>query len=127
MRYIKVPNQVQLVNLATGEVLTENGAPSAPFSMHRWLVVFVLSDQALGAGYKAMKACHELDKIFHPCSPGQWAAVEEEHWELLKKVVEHPQGQLATPAVISQFLPFMEAVMSASPEKPMSELVSMAV
>lgn len=120
MRYVVVPPSVALKNLATGEALpvsVDNEVQSGPWTMHRYLTVFVLTDRKLGDGHKSAKTVRRVHRLFKDAEPGAVVEVESNDWEKVKAVIETPSAA-QTGAVMSQFVEFMDTWIDASETKP---------
>lgn len=119
MRYIKVPDAIQLYDLAHKRPIIENdGSEMEPWTFQRYLATLVLPDPAMGKGYKADKAVRAVDKAFEGAKPGDVVGVEDDHWERMKTAVEDPQGGRPNLGITSQLVPFAEAIVEAKETKP---------
>ncbi len=117
MKYVQVQDEIQV--MANGKPWKEtNGTIMPPWSFSDYLENVVLPDPQMGTSYKALKACALIDKQFEDVEPGEWVAVEEEHWNMMKVTIENPKGSGIHPGVLRQFIPFMDAVIDAKIEKP---------
>jgi len=118
MKYVQVKDEIQV--MANGKPWKEkpNGEVMPPTSFSDYLENIVLPDPAMGTGYKALKACALIEKQFASVAPGEWVAVEDAHWEMMKRTIENPKGSGIHPGVLRQFIPFMDAVIDARVEQP---------
>ncbi len=116
MRYIEVPQPIQLYHLTTGEPLTVDGSDS-PWQMYRYLMDLVIPDPAMGKGYEVDRVRSTIQRSFLHVHPGGYVAVEDAHWEMVRKVIESPESAIP-PVVTMQLFAFQQAFVSASREKP---------
>lgn len=119
MKYVEVKKDIQVT--VNGEAWKESdGTEMKPWSFAQYLDNIVLPDPAMGTGYKSLKACAIIEAQFKDARPGTWVGVEDAHWELLKNTIENPKGGGIHAGVLRQFIPFMDAVIGATSEKPTS-------
>lgn len=83
--------------------------PEPPWTMYRWLCVFVLTDKKMGKGTKAIKATSRLKKALKGVKEGT-VEIDEADRELVLEVIKDP----TSPAwennfLASQFLDFILA------------------
>tara|TARA_B100000029_G_scaffold119127_1_gene112232 strand:+ start:270 stop:644 length:375 start_codon:yes stop_codon:yes gene_type:complete len=116
MRYVEVPQPIQIKNLTTGEPITVDGSV-IPWRMSRYLSDIVLPDPALGKGYKADLVRSTLSAAFKDAKPGDFVPIEDEHYEMVRGVIEGPESD-TPPIVTMQLFPFQAAFVEASREKP---------
>ena len=120
MKYVQVPDDIQV--MLNGKPATEaDGSVSPLWPLGQYLDTIVLPDPAMGKGYKVLSACRIVEEQFKVAKPGDWVAVEDEHWRLLKQTIENPQGSMNA-SVLRQFLPFMDTILEATSEKPIDKL-----
>lgn len=106
MRYIKIPEPLQI------KVPTSEERIEAPFPK---FLREMLLDPQFAKNYKTLKIAAAIDKALDKANGV--LALENEHWNLLKKVIEEPNGGYMG-GVGPQILPFLEAVITATDEEP---------
>jgi len=116
MRYVKIPEPIQLKNLTTGEPLKVDGDDS-PWQMYRYLVDLVLPDPAMGRGYKVDRIRSTVRGAFDGAEPGGYVAIEDEHYDTIRAVIENPESEIP-PIVTMQLFAFQQAFVDASRENP---------
>ena len=84
MREVTVPELVSVPSMDT------NGE-ARPHPFADFVVRGLLTDMRFGAGYDAVAMLIELGKAFDGCAPGQKVRIRPPAWELLCKIIEHPQ------------------------------------
>jgi hypothetical protein len=104
MRYIKVPEPLQLKS-PQGETI------EAPFPK---FLREMLLDPQFAKNYKTLKIAAAIDKALDKANGV--VALENEHWQLLKKVIEEPTGGYMG-GVGPQILPFLSVVIEATDEE----------
>lgn len=134
MRYIKVPEPIQLKNLVTGQPIpeldeaTRKIGPSAAKSFYDHAFFAWLADPRGGRDYVQMASWMKvIEKFRDGKEHGKTLlALEDEQWKRLKEIAEAPQvfyggqGQ-PNPLVDGQMLPFTKALLDASEEMPVEE------
>lgn len=105
MRYIRVPEPIDIKNPITGEA-----ANRVPFSQ---FVTELLMDPRFSATAAAIEVTHHLHKAVK--SAASHMAIESAHWELLRTVVEAPTGGYV-PGVGVQMRAFIRAILDAKEE-----------
>ena len=115
MRYITVPEDIELYNLGGQRMKDENDADVTltfpDFVLQR------LGDPKFAIDMKAVIAAVEI-KLKLGDANGV-LALDNDHWERLKAVTEEPSGLTAYhPAVSHNLLPFMKAICDASDTPP---------
>mgnify|MGYP007063604129 CR=1 FL=1 len=116
MRYVEVPQPIQIKNLTTGEPITVDGSV-IPWRMSRYLSDIVLPDPALGKGYKADLVRSTIRASFKDANTGDVVPVEDEHYDMVRAVIEGPEST-TPPIVTMQLFPFQSAFVEAGREKP---------
>ena len=137
MKYIKVPEPVQIINIITGtpvaepvqEVNAETGAVAmkrdqygepllkacSPWSFYDILTRFVFADKALGLKGKALsKFMRRMTKTFKLAKSNDYVPVDDADIETLKKLFENNEWG----AVNGQLGDFYDAVDNASEDDP---------
>ena len=114
MRYIQVPQDLQLVHPETGASIQDE-----PYTFTTFIVRNVLVDpERFGKGFDALKAAFGLDKVVRGAKPGEILGIDTEWWERIVQVLDKPAGCWPMPLVAMQMLPFMEAIKSAKETHP---------
>ena len=116
MHYVEVPHPVQIKNLNTGEPIVVDGSTD-PWRMSRYLSDIVLPDPAMGKGYKIDRIRSTVRGAFDGAEPGGYVAIEDEHYDVVRAVIENPESEIS-PIVTMQLFPFQAAFVEASREKP---------
>ena len=116
MYYVVIPQPIQIKNLRTSEPLRIDGDDS-PWEMIRYLTDLILTDPAMGKGYEADRVRSTVQHAFANAVPGDYVSVEDAHLKMIRGGIESPDSNIP-PVVTMQLLPFQEAFMSASREKP---------
>lgn len=109
MRYIKIPEPIQLKVPGTGELVDK------PTTFQEWLATTVLSDAKLGKTAKSLMAVADIQQKVEE-SNGV-LDLNDNEWELLKDVVENPTNGYNTPVGV-QLVGFLRAFLNAPDEKP---------
>ena len=115
MKYVKIPEPIQIKNLNTGEPIRVDGNDT-PWRMYRYLVDVILPDPKMGKGYKTDRIRSTVREAFKDAKPGEYIAIEDGHHELVSSVIEEPDANIP-PVVTMQLFPFQQAWMEASSEK----------
>jgi len=115
MRYVTIPDPIQLTNRANGNPLTDNGADIPPWTFHTFLLMRVLSDPGWGSNYAALRDAMHLDKTTDNLTPGAVLELTDDQWKKIVAIVERPQTPL-NPIAGMQLMPFMDAVILAGTE-----------
>jgi len=116
MRYVKIPEPIQLRNLTTEVPLTVDG-DDTPWSMYRYLADIVLTDTAMGKGYEVDRIRSTIQEAFKDASPGNCVAVEDAHYDKVQAVIVEPGSEIP-PVVTMQLFAFQQAFVDASRENP---------
>tara|TARA_Y100000588_G_scaffold384433_1_gene475671 strand:+ start:367 stop:762 length:396 start_codon:yes stop_codon:yes gene_type:complete len=116
MRYVKIPEPIQIKNLNTGEPILVDGG-SAPWRMCRYLSDIVLPDGAMGKGYDADRIRSAVRAAFKDAKPGEYVAIEDSHHVAVCAAIKDPEAKV-TPVVTMQLFPFQEAFMEAERQMP---------
>lgn len=116
MRYVKIPEPIQIKNLTTGEPILVDGG-SSPWRMCRYLADIVLPDGALGKGYDADRVRSAVRDAFRDAKPGEYVAIEDSHHAAVCAAIKEPEAKI-TPIVTMQLFSFQEAFVEATREKP---------
>jgi len=116
MRYVKIPEPIQLRNLTTEAPLTVDG-DDTPWSMYRYLADIVLTDTAMGKGYEVDRIRSTIQEAFKDASPGNCVAVEDAHYDKVQAVIVEPGSEIP-PVVTMQLFAFQQAFVDASRENP---------
>jgi len=116
MRYVKIPEPIQIRNLNTGEPILVDGG-SSPWRMCRYLADIVLPDGAMGKGYEADRVRAAVRAAFRDAKPGEYIAMEDSHHVAVCAAIKEPEAKV-TPVVTMQLFAFQEAIMEATREKP---------
>ena len=116
MRYVKIPEPIQLRNLTTEAPLTVDG-DDTPWSMYRYLADIVLTDTAMGKGYEVDRIRSTIQEAFKDASPGNCVAVEDDHYDKVQAVIVEPGSEIP-PVVTMQLFAFQQAFVDASRENP---------
>lgn len=120
MRYLTCPAPITLMHYASGEPMKDgdSGKPDRPWTLARWALMFPLVDRSLAQDRKDRRAVRAIRLAFVPADPGDVIALEDDHWERVKKVVEKSTEPLAHPTVLEQFADFEDAFLNAKEECP---------
>lgn len=124
MKYVEVI-QDQLI---TYETKTNNKFDTEIWTFYKFMVHIVLNDPAMGRGYPYLKARKSIQSKFEPASVGDWVALEDDQWMLIRNTLVEPQGSpvsLILPlSVHQQFLPFAESIVEPDRVKDKHPLVT---
>ena len=118
MKFILVPNAIQIVGDNGNPWIDGNGKAEEPWSFYFYLKTIVLPDPAMGTGFDAWKAYGDLNSAFKTSQVGEWVPVDEAQWEMLYTVIKTPKAAYAGGVVLHQLLPFMQSVLDAKDHKP---------
>ncbi len=116
MRYVKIPEPIQMRNLTTDVPLSVDG-DDTPWRMYRYLADVVLTDTAMGKGYEVDRIRSTIQEAFKDASPGDYIAVEDAHYDKVQAVIVEP-GSEVPPIVTIQLFAFQQAFVDATREKP---------
>jgi hypothetical protein len=127
MRYAKIPEPIQLVDLVSGnpeQILDpsnprqENGTPNfidrLPMTFAEFVMGTSLADPKFGRGYKQLISATKIHDAVRQANGV--INLEDADWELLRDVVENPSSPYH-PTRAMQLVPFMRAIVEASGEK----------
>lgn len=124
MRYLIIPPPVQLKNLANDDLLLdETGAVSKPWTMHTFFVQWLAPTKHMGKGRSGAKAVKRLDKVFKTTAVGKVAILDEGDWDKLIKAIDESEFPMI---VASQLTDFMDAIVAATEEPPLTGPASTA-
>lgn len=107
MRYVVVPPTLNVTNPATKE--------SRDVTFKEFLKEMLATEPQFTKSYKNITIAVDLEKAIDKANGVM--ALENEHWSLLRKVLEEPAGGYA-PGVGIQIRSYIEAVIHATPEAP---------
>ena len=115
MRYFQVPEPIQ-ITIATG--LPEPKTELMPF--HRYATACWLDDPRAirGSFEKQVRWAKVLDQ-FAKTTPGQWIALEDADYAVLREIVNAPDMSFA-PTVTIQCIAFSRAVLEAVEQMPVT-------
>ena len=117
MRYVKVPENIQLVPDDASDAKPDDKAIK-PWPISLYLKNVVLRDPAMGTGYEITKTIDQVYNNFKDEIPGKFVGVEDAHWKLLVTTINDPKGSGIDPFILCQLLPFMDAILEAKDKKP---------
>lgn len=109
MKYITVPQEIKIVVDGVDQEVVQ--------SFQDWLSASPLNSKEFGASGKTLRMAVKLESRFSGKVAGSSVPVEDEEWEVLSTSVENPEGGFNT-RIAKLFLPFMDAVSSASETEP---------
>lgn len=113
-RSVIIPNPCPICRLSVGN----DNARTDIVSFARYLEEILLRDPAMGNGYDAWKAIHDLRESFK-CAPSDTCKViDEAHWKLLNEIIMNPKGSLPDGGIMYQMIPFMDVIKDAPDKEP---------
>lgn len=131
MKYFRVPNPIHARDPRTGEPMLEmQGEPPRPTPIVKSLrdVAFELwlnDGRAVEGGRKAIKRWDKVCDAFDGAEPGEVIALEDQDWEMLRKIIEAPKVMYGA-LLMRQMLPFIDAVLDARNEPPSIDVAAEA-
>jgi hypothetical protein len=114
MPTIKVPQNIQLLDLSDQPVLNQDGVPVQIDFAKSFLLNTVLNDAKFGSNLKSLYVAIDLAKAFEKSEPGSEVLISQDGWEKLKEVVSEPSAAYNV-TVMRQAKSFFDAIMN--PEK----------
>jgi len=119
MRYFEIPADVVLIHYATGVPMTRDGGEvEAPWSMSRWALTFPLADRGLAIERKDRRAVRGIRQALVDAKPGDIVALEEDHWDRIRKYIEKSSEPQAVATLLEQFAEFEDAFVEARDKCP---------
>ena len=133
MRYLIVPEDINLIDEMTGEPLKQpDGSLVAVQTFKAFVIRTLLNDpEQFGKNADQLEQrAHVRDQV-KASTPGSLLALESADWESLKAAAQSPgtlgQGGVVRgymPSVGTQILPFIKAIKDAAEKKPELALVA---
>lgn len=122
MKYIQVPedrsvimpNPCPICRLSVGN----DNVKTDIVSFGRYLEEILLRDPAMGNGYDAWTAIHDLRESFKDAPFDTCKEIDEAHWKLLNEIIMNPKGSLPDGGIMYQLIPFMDTILQATDKKP---------
>lgn len=109
MKNIRVPNDIEIKNFATGQA-------EATVSFPLFVRMTLLSDTKFSTNYKALTTAQRIDKALDAVSEGV-CALQTADWDMLKGIAEAPSAgnyHGLAPMAMVQLIPFIDAIVGAS-------------
>jgi hypothetical protein len=128
IRYITIPSPITFKNPLTGELILTNGQPES-MTFEQFLLLLMQNPLWI-ENYRAMRAQSEVlsawEKTRAVAGEPKVMPIAEEDWQRLKQAAEFPKPTLGyNPALSSQFLPMVAAIIEAPTTSPPMPVVAL--
>jgi hypothetical protein len=126
-KYFQVPHAAAMIKPWKTILDIDPEAKPEPMSFLRFATMIWLNDpRAITEEGKTTQSVLRIRKwskvidAFEAAKPGDWITMSDEDFEVLKRIVEHPQHafQMNNMATMLACMPFVDAVLAAKDELP---------
>lgn len=113
MKYLTVPEHIELFNLVTNETTGRK------MSFREFVQGTLLTDKRFGKGLKELQAALRIGEAVRKVEPGVpgGLVLESTDWEILRDTAKEPSSEYL-PGVAVQVIPFITAIVEHATDQP---------